>query len=79
MNAESTFNLSILPVFFTEVLVRIDARVVQRDHADVVVVDRPLGRGGDLDVVFLLGKQVGRGAGLGADPGRRGGDSGRRK
>ena len=65
-------------MFFTKVLVSIDARVVQRNDAasaaNVTIVDRPLGGGGDPHLVLLVGEEVGRRAGLGADPGRRGGD-----
>ena len=64
-----------LPVFFAEIIFRIDARIVQRDDA-AVIVDRPLGRGDDPDVFVVVGKETGAADGLGADAGRSWGHPG---
>ena len=69
------------PVFLPEVLLRIDARVVQRDRrlavANIVLGDGALCGRGHPDLVVLVGEEVVRGAArLGADPGRRGSDPG---
>ena len=70
------------PVFLPEVLLRVDARVVQRyrrrlANIDVVLGDGALRGGGrHPDLVVLVGKEVVGVTRLGADPGRRGGDPG---
>ena len=69
-------------MLLSEVLLRIDARVVQRDRsivANIVLVlgDGALGGGGrHPDLVVLVGKEVVGVTRLGADPGRRGSDPG---